>query len=236
MLGRFQQADPYKASGSSVRPQSWNRYGYVANNPVNFVDTLGHFRLRVPPAIPNPSVIDWSQDTGLLIDGWTGQPFPGSDPDVDKPPCPEGPKAPPGASVDENIKAVEQMRKMLRSEGRQTDFFSLWLWLFSQVKNKGAWDYKQQGRQYQDFGNFNYGAVASSAGFDETTILRLAGWAQQQAGTSKPEWGNPGGGPAAISSGIRGQGTPPYGDDPADQAQIKAGINYETDKALGRCK
>jgi RHS repeat-associated protein len=40
-LGRFMQADPYKASGYVIDPQSWNRYSYVQNNPVNFVDPTG---------------------------------------------------------------------------------------------------------------------------------------------------------------------------------------------------
>ena len=33
-------------------------------------------------------------------------------------------------------------------------------WFYNQVKNKGPWHYKQQGAQYQDFGNFNFGLTA----------------------------------------------------------------------------
>lgn len=40
-VGRFQQADPYKASGYVTDPQSWNRYSYTRNNPVNKTDRLG---------------------------------------------------------------------------------------------------------------------------------------------------------------------------------------------------
>ena len=40
-VGRFQQADPYRASGYMVDPQSWNRYSYTRNNPVNRIDPLG---------------------------------------------------------------------------------------------------------------------------------------------------------------------------------------------------
>jgi RHS repeat-associated protein len=40
-LGRFQQADPYKASGYVVDPQSWNRYSYARNKPIDRVDPLG---------------------------------------------------------------------------------------------------------------------------------------------------------------------------------------------------
>ncbi|MEK6303861.1 MAG: RHS repeat-associated core domain-containing protein [Acidobacteriota bacterium] len=40
-VGRFSQADPYKASGFATDPQSWNRYSYARSNPVNRVDPLG---------------------------------------------------------------------------------------------------------------------------------------------------------------------------------------------------
>ncbi|MFY9554475.1 MAG: RHS repeat-associated core domain-containing protein, partial [Blastocatellia bacterium] len=39
--GRFRQADPYRASGYMTDPQSWNRYSYARNNPINRVDPLG---------------------------------------------------------------------------------------------------------------------------------------------------------------------------------------------------
>lgn len=32
-------------------------------------------------------------------------------------------------------------------------------WFYSQVKNRGPWDFKQRGPQYENFGNFHYGAV-----------------------------------------------------------------------------
>lgn len=91
------------------------------------------------------------------------------------------------------------------------------IWFYNQVRNKGPWDYKQQGSQYQDFGNFNYGATGSAMGFPNFVLLRMAGWAQQHAGTSKSDWGSP-------------LGRAPYGDDPDDQAQVKAGMEY------ARCK
>jgi RHS repeat-associated protein len=40
-IGRFQSADPYRASGYRVDPQSWNRYAYTRNNPVNRIDPAG---------------------------------------------------------------------------------------------------------------------------------------------------------------------------------------------------
>jgi len=90
------------------------------------------------------------------------------------------------------------------------------IWFKSQVRNKGAWDYKQYNRGFQDFGNYNYGYTGRAVGFDEGVLLRQAGKAQQAAGTSQKDWGDPG-------NGIWG-GKAPYGDDPADQKMIKRGI------------
>ena len=84
---------------------------------------------------------------------------------------------------------------------------------YNAVKNKGEWDYKQKGSEYQDFGNFNYGVTGKAAGIPDQVLLRGAGWAQEQAGTSQSNWGH-------------WWGSSPYGDDPQDQAQIQAGINY----------
>ena len=38
---RFAQPDPYEGSYDLTNPQSFNRYAYVQNDPVNFVDPLG---------------------------------------------------------------------------------------------------------------------------------------------------------------------------------------------------
>lgn len=40
-LGRFQQADPYKASGDWRNPKSLNRYSYTENDPLDFTDPQG---------------------------------------------------------------------------------------------------------------------------------------------------------------------------------------------------
>lgn len=87
-------------------------------------------------------------------------------------------------------------------------------WFYQQVRLHGPWDYKnQRGRQYANFGNFNYGAVGQAAGIPEEVLLRAAGWAQSRAGTSKPTYSD-------------WHHTAPYGDDPDDQAWIRAGIDY----------
>jgi len=93
-------------------------------------------------------------------------------------------------------------------------------WFFNQVRNRGPWDYKQWGSQYEDFGNFNFGATGQSCGFSPTTLLRAAGWAQARAATSDPSFGKPG-----FFFGMLG-GEPPFGDDPDDQAHIRRGFRF----------
>jgi len=119
---------------------------------------------------------------------------------------------PPGADVDKNI--LEANRRFLSNPLASPG------WFYNQVRNNGPWDYKQAGSQYQDFGNFNYGAAGAAAGFDERTLLREAGRAQQKAGTSKPEWGYPGW--RVILWGGGGN----FGDDPHDAEMIKKGFEY----------
>ncbi|MFC4820667.1 polymorphic toxin type 44 domain-containing protein [Dokdonella ginsengisoli] len=114
------------------------------------------------------------------------------------------PQAPPGVSMDANI-AQSQQHSFPQDLG----------WFKGQVQGKGPWDFKQQGAQYENFGNFHYGVVAAAMGIPENVGLRAAGYAQEQAGTSRPEWGDP----TDLNGG-------PYGDDPKDQQQIKDGYAY----------
>ncbi|MGZ3912013.1 MAG: polymorphic toxin type 44 domain-containing protein, partial [Flavisolibacter sp.] len=86
-------------------------------------------------------------------------------------------------------------------------------WFYNQVQNKGPWDYKQQGRKYEDFGNFNFGATGSAFGIPQNILQRGAGWANQKADPTRKNLGDPWGGY-------------PYGDDPNDQDQIEKGSNY----------
>ncbi|MEO3430523.1 RHS repeat-associated core domain-containing protein [Pelagibius sp. CAU 1746] len=113
--------------------------------------------------------------------------------------CGNIPPAPPGADVNANMQEADD----------SWDPF----WFYNQVRNGGPWDYKQQGRKYEDFGNFNFGASGSAFGFPEGVLRRGAGWANQKADPTRKGLGDPLGGP-------------PYGDDPADQEQIGKGINY----------
>jgi hypothetical protein len=96
----------------------------------------------------------------------------------------------------------------------------------AKVKRGDSWNYKKLGSQYQDFGNFNYGATGAAIGFNETTLLIEAGRGQIAAGTSRPEWGTPGG-------RLWGKPVAPYGDDPDDQALISKGFQYYQARQAG---
>jgi hypothetical protein len=120
--------------------------------------------------------------------------------------CGRVPPSPFGADVDRNMSEAKKHWNPF--------------WFRDQVRNKGPWDYKQWGARYQDFGNFNFGAAGLAFGFGPERLLREAGRAQQQAGTSRQGWGDPG---WLVNPW---GGMPPYGDDPGDQKQIRKGIDY----------
>ena len=40
-LGRFMSPDPYEGSAHLASPESWNRYAFVANDPINKTDPHG---------------------------------------------------------------------------------------------------------------------------------------------------------------------------------------------------
>ncbi|MBU5593396.1 hypothetical protein KQI89_16745 [Clostridium sp. MSJ-4] len=96
---------------------------------------------------------------------------------------------------------------------------------YNLVRNKGKLDLKNQGwtdAQYKFNGviipndapgNILYGYLGKAFGYSDELLKRAAGFAQQQAGTNKPEWGT-------------WSGDFPYGDDPADQFFIQLGIQY----------
>jgi RHS repeat-associated protein len=57
---RFAQPDPYAGSYDLSNPQSFNRYAYVQNDPVNFTDPSGLFALPPDETI---RVYTWERDT-----------------------------------------------------------------------------------------------------------------------------------------------------------------------------
>jgi hypothetical protein len=65
---RFDQPDPYEGSYNLADPQSLNRYSYVQNDPVNFVDPMG--LNPVSPGTTFSSGILWTIWYGNNFDGW----------------------------------------------------------------------------------------------------------------------------------------------------------------------
>jgi type VI secretion system secreted protein VgrG len=125
---------------------------------------------------------------------------------------------PPKVDIDANIRLSRQRGTMnVRVGGRGPE------WFRDQVKKTGPWDYKQLGSQYEDFGNFHYGATGAAYGFSEDFLLRMVGRGQIQDGTSDPSWGEA---PSSDLTAYLGLGTAPFGDDPKDQFWIKQGILY----------
>jgi RHS repeat-associated protein len=57
--GRWTSPDPYSSSMTITSPQSFNRYAYVQNDPVNFVDPSGLFLARPTPPSPDYPWDNW---------------------------------------------------------------------------------------------------------------------------------------------------------------------------------
>ena len=71
-LGRFLSPDPYSGSMNRANPQSFNRYAYVENDPVNGNDPTGQF-LGLPPDPGPSSFMDFDQGSScesLYGDPW----------------------------------------------------------------------------------------------------------------------------------------------------------------------
>ena len=68
ILGRFMSADPYGLSVHPKDPQSWNKYAYVQNDPVNFNDPTGLEASVNDVACMEAGIYDASIDCG----DWSG--------------------------------------------------------------------------------------------------------------------------------------------------------------------
>jgi hypothetical protein len=91
-------------------------------------------------------------------------------------------------------------------------------WFRDMVGKNKPWDYQQSTGglrpEYEDGGNFNYGATGRAVGFSRGDLLRAAGYVQSR---------NPSG--SAAGDG-HWWGRAPYGDERVDQAWIRQGIRY----------
>jgi hypothetical protein len=103
---------------------------------------------------------------------------------------------PSGVNMEQNVKEAEKMSSI--------EFYNA-------VKSGGKWDYKTKGKQYEEFGNYNYGMTGRAAGYSGNILKRGAGVYQIYSGTSIQQWGWP-------------WGSATYGDDPKDQYWIDEGV------------
>jgi RHS repeat-associated protein len=68
---RFDQPDPYGGSYDQTNPQSFNRYSYVLNDPVNFIDPSGLDDEEPPPGPLDTVIVNHSEQLGG-VRGFTG--------------------------------------------------------------------------------------------------------------------------------------------------------------------
>lgn len=109
--------------------------------------------------------------------------------------------------------SIEKNIGMAQSFADTHSISETYYWFYLKVRNRGEWDFKQQGRDYEEFGNWHFGVIGAALGIPDQVLLRMAGAAQIKAGTFLWRWGNP-------------MGDAPYGDDPADQMAIQKGIAW----------
>ena len=74
-VGRFLSVDPTWDSADLGKPQSWNRYSYVLNNPVTRIDPTG--RISISAAVARARSAFWgSVDTGVDLGHFIGGTLP----------------------------------------------------------------------------------------------------------------------------------------------------------------
>ena len=120
------------------------------------------------------------------------------------------PQAPPGVNIRRNV-AIVGLVSLFGIDD------STMLIAAASAPNS-IWDFKAHyGSQYENFGNFHFGAVSAAAGLPRGIALRGAGAVQMVFSRTKPSW--------VYSQGptmVPGW-NPPFGDDPRDQQQIELG-------------
>jgi hypothetical protein len=127
------------------------------------------------------------------------------------------PVAPPGVSVDDNMRRAREMQDTIMKgmSGDMPPADPAYGIMTAWFPTGHEMDYKKDGQQYRDFGNFNYGAVGSALGIGPYMLHGAAGVQQIKDKTWTP----------------RDDGYPfltkTFGDSQRDWDQIDKGIAYE---------
>jgi RHS repeat-associated protein len=245
--GRWLSPDPAgTAAADPTNPQSWNRYAYVLNNPLANVDPLGLacdlYGSDVDGDVTSScdssfemfvSVTDYVFDANIdgKYEASTQNPnCPSIYVCIDVPNGPQGSFGVSGGgggggapsksncpSLPSHPEWGDNFQKDIDMLNSQNPVFRL-ITFKQEVQTGGPWDYKDQvpGMQqaWADFGNFHYGFVGAGAGIPNSLLLWGAGLANWHDNPqNRPLYGSP-----------FDPRNPTHGDQPDDQAQIKAGI------------
>ena len=127
------------------------------------------------------------------------------------------PAHPSGPDIDANIKKARES-------------FNPY-WFVKMVMPERGWDYKRKSPEYEDFGNFNFGATAKAFGFQEKWALQAAGIVQIYQHKARPDFINAEYAKSLADFKEAFQGAP-YGDEKKDQEMIKLGFRYYKDVYL----
>jgi hypothetical protein len=123
--------------------------------------------------------------------------------------------------VDTNIKEVQSGLAHGGIDSGIPQFMNTFDWWLGQVCcDNSPWNYKALGGQYDDLGNFNFGATGAALGIPDNLLLRGAGMAKWWKRSPDPD-GNPLFGPY-----------PQYGNALKKQQMILEGIRYFKDGCM----
>jgi len=122
--------------------------------------------------------------------------------------CPPVPLAPPNQSVDANIKETQRNAPPFTGLDASRGLDKIDRWLNNVCCWTAAWNFQQGGKtQFDDFGNFNYGATGAALGIPGAVLTRAASikkfydyWSKKK---SNPYGGNAGQKTAMIKLGIQ---------------------------------